>query len=102
VSGEIHAAAARLRERVDASGAVQAAAAGVDEDGAEAVLRLMFSGLDLDFDELQEVMSQRRAQFQLAALLTGQPGLIAATFLSEGIATGLLIAQARAREEAGP
>ncbi len=101
MSGEIQAAQQRLRERVDAADAVDKVIGGITESEAEATLRRMLSGLDLDFNELQEVVHLRQQQATLAMLLSGRPGMIAATFFSEGIAVGLLMAEARARAEAG-
>lgn len=99
MSGEIEAAEARLRERVDAADVIGKVLQGVSEQEAEAeaVLRRMLSGLDLAFDELQAVMARRRGQAFLAAMMTGHPGLIAAIYFMEGIAIGLLVAEARDR-----
>lgn len=100
MSGEIEAASQRLRDRVDAADLAGAVAKGIDEAEAEATLRRMFSGLDLDFDELQEVTRQRQMQGNLVMLMSGKAGMVAATFFTEGIVVGLLIAEARQREEA--
>jgi hypothetical protein len=100
VSGEIKAAEQRYRDRVDAAGVADTAMRGASEDEAEAAVRRMLSGFDLDIDELKEVLGRRHLQASMAMVISGAPALTCATFFSEGIAVGLLLAEARQREEA--
>lgn len=73
--------------------------AGTLEEGQA---RAVFSGLDLDVDEIFELQPQIVTAFALA-LAAGHisnVGLAAAGLFWDGIATGLLMAEARQREEA--
>lgn len=97
MSGEIEAAVDRLKERK--------AAASIDVSGfGEAVdvevFRRIWSGLDLDMDEvLERAQSVRYSAF--GSLSSGMNAVdVVAGYWFDGIATGLLIAEARAREEA--
>ena len=97
---EIESAIERLHSSVFAADAV--GAIGQGEEVAKDTIRRIYSGFDLDFVEVEEVMQQRRRVTLMAAMLSGQgPGTIGPTSFLEGIAVGLLIAEARAREEAG-
>jgi hypothetical protein len=97
VSGEIESAIKRLEERKLASGVVG------DKYGelqGEDATRRVFSGLDLDIDEVFEV-HRIMARTVLGGLAEGNNAvLVGAGMWFDGLVTGLLIAEARQREEA--
>lgn len=97
MSGEIAAAIKRLEERKLATG-IDGDKAGQfqDEDGT----RRAFSGLDLDIDEVF-AFNVVMVRTTLSGIAEGNPaGLVGAGMWFDGLATGLMIAEARAREEA--
>lgn len=95
MSGEIRAAAQRMEARKDAA---QIAGIGqmVDEDTA----RMIFSGVGLDFDEVMEMTPRVQSAIFIGLLQGLAPTAIGAGLYFDGIVTGLLIAEAREREEA--
>lgn len=90
---EIREAMVRMEERKIAAGIGGSFGQVCEED----ITRATFSGLDLDVDEIYELQPLVAASFMGAVLQGLDPGLAAAGLYWDGIATGLLIAEQRAK-----
>jgi hypothetical protein len=97
--GEIAEAARILQERKMTAGAMEAAAQGTVA-AAERVIRLAAVGLDLDLEEVREQARKLVPLWTLLHVTASIPaGDIAAGSWSDGLMTGLLVAERRTRGE---
>lgn len=99
MKGEIAEAVARYTERMEAAGACDFRPADGERAGEEMVRRACV-GLDIDFDELLKVLEAESAPVALGIALGIPPVAAAQGQWVAGFAVGLILAEARQREEA--
>lgn len=96
MKGEIKAAIERFEERKTAAGLGEQPVIRDQE-----VVRRSWSGLDLDLGEVEELLPYLMRAALIGILTTGlPPAKIAADLWCDGLAVGLLVAEARAKAEA--
>lgn len=97
MAGEISEAIDRLEARKDAGGLnMQQAGQIVGED----VTRRVWSGLDINLDEVDEIKREIAVSILGGILEGNHPVTVGTGMWFDGLATGLLIAEARDREKA--
>jgi len=96
--GEIADARRLYMERMELAGAEEALKEG--DDATEAAMRRACIGLEIDFDEVREVCAENTPILAVALLTGMSPIAVACGQWAEGFVLGLLVAEARKREEA--
>jgi hypothetical protein len=89
--GEIAEAAVRMRKRQRSAGLTEQPGSAITEKS----FRLIFSGMDLDIEEVKLVKEQVEEATRLAIEADHEPSFVAAGMFLDGLGIGLMIADAR-------
>jgi hypothetical protein len=90
--GELKDAMLRMRQRQEAAGVGEGAGSPVSVDA----FRLIFSGLDLDIDEVRVAKGAVEENTRLAIEEGLDPAFVAGGMFLDGLGVGILIGEARA------
>lgn len=93
--GELKDAMLRMRQRQEAAGVWEGAGSPVSVD----TFRLIFSGLDLDINEVRVAKSAVEENTRLAIEEGHDPTFVAGGMFLDGLGVGILIGEARANRD---